>query len=219
MNNKIKTITIVIALIIILGIIITLTAGLNIDMMTRSHKQVQLNIGKEIDLNDIKTITGEVFEGQTVENQKVEVYGEDVLISTSEITEEQKNNLVTKINEKYETELKSEEITISSVPRMHIKDYITPHILEFVIVTIIIALYTVIRYKKLGFLKVLVQTILGIVIIELLVFSMVAICRVPVGSNIVSIMFVTYAIAVLGLATMFENKYKKLKLEEENNKK
>ena len=153
MNNKIKTITIVIALIIILGIIITLTAGLNIDMMTRSHKQVQLNIGKEIDLNDIKTITGEVFEGQTVENQKVEVYGEDVLISTSEITEEQKNNLVTKINEKYETELKSEEITISSVPRMHIKDYITPHILEFVIVTIVIALYAVIRYKKIGVLK------------------------------------------------------------------
>ena len=219
MNNKIKTITIVIALIIILGIIITLTAGLNIDMMTRSHKQVQLNIGKEIDLNDIKTITGEVFEGQTVENQKVEVYGEDVLISTSEITEEQKNNLVTKINEKYETELKSEEITINSVPRMHIKDYITPHILEFVIVTIVIALYAVIRYKKLGFLKVLVQTILGIVIIELLVFSMVAICRVPVGSNIVSVMFVTYGIAVLRLATMFENKYKKLKLEEENNKK
>ena len=35
---------------IILGIIITLTSGFNVDMITREHNQVRLNLGKEFEI-------------------------------------------------------------------------------------------------------------------------------------------------------------------------
>jgi preprotein translocase subunit SecF len=217
--NKYKTIIFITALIIVLGIIITLTAGFNVKMITKEHMQVQLNIGKEFNSEDIKQIAEEIFAGQKVEIQKVEIYERQVLISTNEITDEQKSNLVTKINEKYETELNAEDITTDLIPKMELKEYITPHIFEMVLVTIIIAIYECIRYRKIGIVKVLVQTILSIAVSEMLVLSLLAISRIPVGSNLVPVIFVTYTVAILGLTITNENKLQKIKIDEANNNK
>lgn len=216
--NRNKIITIIISLIIILGIIITLTAGFNANIMTKEHKAIELNIGKEFKVEELKEITNAVFNGQQVEIEKVEIYGEQVLISTNDITEEQKTDLISKINEKYGTELKAEDVTIQIVPKANLKDYLTPHIVEFVVATVLVVLYACIRYKKLGFLKVGIQTVLGIVILEMLVFSLLVITRIPVGTNLVPVMFVTYVMAILGLTMMFEDKLKELKLKEESDK-
>ena len=214
--NKNKIITIILSLIIVLGIVITLTSGFNVDILSKEHKEIQLDLEKEFEASDIKDIAKEVFEGQAVEIQKVEVYEEQVLISTEEITDEQKSNLVTKINEKYQTEIKAEDVTVITVPKIKLADYITPHIFEFILVTIVVAIYMCIRYKKLGFLKVLVQTILGIIIAESLAFSVLAITRIAVGNNLVVVMFVIYAVTLFALTNMFENKLQKMKLEETN---
>ncbi len=217
--NKNKTITIVVALIIILGIIITLTSGFNVNFMTKKHEQILLNLEKQFNVSDIRDITNEIFNGQEVQIEPVEVIEEQVMISTNKITDEQKNNLVKKINEKYGTELKAEEVKAESVPKTKLRDYIIPHIWEMIFATILVVVYECIKYKKLKVLKTLVQTILGIVIVQLLTFSIVAITRIPVGNNIVSIMFVAYIVSVFGLTTMFENKLQKLKLEEGKKKK
>ena len=216
--SKNKIITIIVPLIIVVGIIITLTAGFNANMMTKEHKAIELNLGKEFKVEELKEITNAVFNGPKVEIEKVEIYGEQVLISTNDITEEQKTDLISKINEKYGTELKAEDVTIQTVPKANLKDYLTPHIVEFVVATILVVIYACVRYKKLGFLKVAIQTVLGIVIFEMLVFSLLVITRILVGANLVPVMFVTYVMAILGLTMMFEDKLKELKLKEENNK-
>lgn len=216
--SKNKIITIIVSLIIVVGIIITLTAGFNANMMTKEHKAIELNLGKEFKVEELKEITNAVFNGPKVEIEKVEIYGEQVLISTNDITEEQKTDLISKINEKYGTELKAEDVTIQTVPKANLKDYLTPHIVEFVVATILVVIYACVRYKKLGFLKVAIQTVLGIVIFEMLVFSLLVITRILVGANLVPVMFVTYVMAILGLTMMFEDKLKELKLKEENNK-
>ena len=217
--NRYKTIIFITALIIVLGIIITLTTGFNVKMISKKHVQIQLDLGKEFNVEDIKSITDEVLKGQTVEIQKVEVYEQQVLISTNKISDEQKSDLITKINEKYETELNTEDITIEEIPKIALKNYLTPHIFEFILVTILITVYECIRYRKLSVLKVLVQTILVLAIAQMLVLSVLAISRIPVGSNLVSVVFVTYVVAILGLTTMFENKLQKIKIDEANNKK
>ena len=216
--NSNRIIIIITSLIIVVGIIFTLTAGFNVDMMTKEHKSVELDIGKEFKVEELKEITKAVFNGQDVEIEKVEIYGEQVLISTNDITEEQKTDLISKINEKYGTELKAEDITIQIVPKANLKDYLTPHIVEFVIATILVVLYACIRYKKLGALKVGIQTILGIAIFEMIIFSILVITRISVGNNLVAIMFATYVAAILGLTMMFEDKLKELKLKEESDK-
>lgn len=210
--NKNKAITIIISLIIVLGIIITLTVGFNVDIMTKKHSQILLNIGKEYNIDEIRNITNEVFEGKEVKLNKAEVFDEQVLISSEEITEEQKNTLVQKVNEKYQTEIKQENVKIDSVPKGNLKNYIVPHIIEFIWTMLIIIVYNTARYNKLGTLRVLVQTILGVIITELLVFSIIAIARIPLGSNLVSIMYISYILSVLGLGIMNE---KQLKIKEE----
>ena len=216
--NSNRIIIIITSLIIVVGIIFTLTAGFNANMMTKEHKAIELNIGKEFKVEELKEITNAVFNGQQVEIEKVEIYGEQVLISTNDITEEQKTDLISKINEKYGTELKAEDVTIQIVPKANLKDYLTPHIVEFVVATVLVVLYACIRYKKLGFLKVGIQTILGIVIFEMIIFSILVITRISVGNNLVAIMFATYVAAILGLTMMFEDKLKELKLKEESDK-
>lgn len=217
--EKNKKITIVVAAIIVIGMIVALTAKFNVDMMTKAHKQVQLDLKTEFNVSDIKEITNEVFNGQTVEIQKVEIYEKQVLISTNKITDDQKNDLVTKINEKYGTEISNDDTQIVSVPKTKLSDIVTKYIWTFILTTILIIVYMVLRYKKIGALKVLIQTVLGIVILELLVMSIIAIVRIPVGVNLPSIMFVTYVCSVVALTTMFENQLKKIKAEEAKNKK
>lgn len=215
--NKYKTIIFITALIIVLGIIITLTTGFNVKMITKKHVQVQLDLGKEFNIEDIKNITNEVLDGQSVEIQKVEVYEQQVLISTNKISDEQKSNLITKINEKYGTEIKAEDTTVEKIPKMPLRDYLTPHIFEFIVVTILIAIYVCIRYKKIGILRTLAQTLIGLAVAQMLVFSILAISRIPIGSNIVSVIFVTYTATIFILATVFERRLQEIKLEEAKN--
>ena len=217
--EKNKKITIIVAAIIVIGMIVALTAKFNVDMMTKAHKQVQLDLKTEFNVSDIKEITNEVFNGQTVEIQKVEIYEKQVLISTEQITDDQKNNLVTKINEKYGTEISNDDTQIVSVPKTKLSDIVTKYIWTFILTTILIIVYMVLRYKKIGALKVLIQTVLGIIILELLVMSIIAIVRIPLGANLPSIIFVTYVCSAVALTTMFENKLKKIKAEEAKNKK
>lgn len=212
--NKNKKITIIFALIIIIGIIVILTTGFNVEMITKEHKQIRLDLDNEFNTSDIKQIASEVFGGQTVEIQKVEVYEKQVSISTEEITDEQKNDLITKINEKYETDIEAQNVETISVPNIRLRDIVMPYIGTFLLTTGLILLYMIIKYKKISPLKVLVQTILGIIILELLVMSIIAIVRIPIGRNIPSIIFITYIIATFGLTNMFENKLQKIKEEE-----
>ena len=220
--NKNKIIAIVVALIIILGIVITLTAGFNVDIMTRKHSQLQLYLGKEFNVGDIKSITDEIFKEQKVVIEKVDKFQESALISTEKITEEQKKDLVKKINEKYETKLEDKNIEIHSIPKIKLTDIVTPYFWTFILSTIlvvifmliIIGVYKIRLKKKLGGLKAIVKAVLNIVILELLVVSFIAIARIPVGQNIVSILFVTYIVGIYVSTVQLFSKLNKLVLEE-----
>ena len=96
-------ITAIIAIILIVGAIMLSTKGLEFELKYKDAKKVELNIQKEFNTEDIKQITDEIFENQPVRIQAIEVYKDAISITTTEITEEQKTNLVTKINEKYGT--------------------------------------------------------------------------------------------------------------------
>ena len=76
-----------------------------------------------------------------------------------------------------------------------------------------------VKYRRISPLKAAVQVVLGVVMLELLVISLLAITRIPVGKNLVSIIFVTYAIGTVGMTSMLENKLQKMKAEEESKKK
>lgn len=212
-----KILVALIAVILVLGAIMIFTKGLAFELEYQDSKKVEMNLGKEFNEKDIKQITNEVFGNQQVMTQAIEVYKDAISITTTEITEEQKSELVTKINEKYETELSADDIIIEEVSHIRGRDIIKPYIIPFVIVTIIILAYLVIRYNKLNLLEVLTQSIGIIVLGQLVLLGIMAITRMPVGKFTIPTVLLVYMLSTYICTTKFDEDFEK-KILEENKK-
>lgn len=213
-NKKVKIIAILSIIIIIAGIIMIITKGYNFDLKYSDANRILLDIGTTFNNKDIKSITDEVLGNQKVMIQKVEVFEDAVSITAKEITEEQKNNLVTKINEKYETDLKAEEIQITNIPHTRLRDIMLPYVVPFVIAVVIVLIYMGVRYYKLGVGKVLAQTIGLLILTQALLFSVIAIARIPIGRLTIPMVLMVYMLTLIGITTKMEKQLANKKQEE-----
>lgn len=214
-TKKQKMIIAIIILIIIAGIIITATMGLNFDLRFQESKKVELYLGKDFEIKDIKQITNEVIPNQYVIVQKVEVYEDSVSIIAKDINDEQKQNLVNKVNEKYGTEISNDTTEIVTIPHTRGRDLVKPYILPFAISMIIILVYMAVRYRKLGVIKTVLQTIFVCILTQVVLLSIIAITRIPVGRLTMPISVAVYLLTLVGITSNLENK---LKIENEREK-
>lgn len=217
MTKKQKILSIIIAVIVIAGAIVTGVIGLNYDLRYQETKNIELYIAKDFEISDIKAITDEVMGKSPVIIQKVEVYEDSVSITAKEITDEQKQSIIDKINEKYQTELSADSTQIQTIPHTRGRDIVKPYITPFIISTVIILVYMAIRYRKLGVLKTLLKTIATSVIAQAVLLSIIAITRIPVGRLTIPMIVTVYMLTLVGLTTNFEKKLE-IKKEEENKK-
>ena len=215
-QRRTKLLIILIVLILIVGAIIIATKGLAFEVKYQNGKQLEINLGKEFDVKDMKSITNEIFGEQPVLIQQIEVYKDAASIITTEITEEQKSELVTKINEKYGTELSADNITIEQHSKIRGRDIIKPYIAPFAIVTAIILLYFMARYHKLNCLKILAQSVGIIVLAQLILLGIMAITRMPIGELTIPFVLVVYVLSMLIATKKFDEDLEKLKNMEEN---
>lgn len=214
MKTKNKVLILVGIIIIIIGIVITVTKGFNFDLRYEGGKRIELNLQKTFESSDIKQIAKEVI-GQDVVIQKVEIYEDAVSILSKDITEDQKNQIVTKINEKYGTEINAENTEIITVPHTHLRDLAQPYIIPFVIATVVILIYIGIRYYKFNIIKTIAKTI-GIVIIwQVILYSIMAITRIPIGRLTIPLTLTIYMLSFVYCTTKFEKDLKQQKQSEE----
>lgn len=201
MKNKI---TIVIAFIILVGLIIIATLGFELDKNYDAYNLIEIKIGKEFNISDIEAITKEVLPNAKVEIQKSGAFSDSVVIKTAEINDEQKNNLNTKINEKYGINNAVESLTVNSIPKIKVRDMIKPYIIPVLIITVLILIYMIIRFRKLGVVKVLCQTVILTLMAELLFFSLIAITRFQVNSILMPVALIIYLAMFTALTCIFE---------------
>lgn len=205
-SKKTKIIALLIAIVIIAGMIVTFTIGFNFELRYRDAKKIQLYLEKEFEIADIKEITDEALPNQEVMIQKVEVFEDTVSILAEDITEEQKTQIINKINEKYGKELTTESVEITSIPNTSKKDMVKPYIVPFAIATVLILVYMAIRYYQLGMFKTIGKTILTLVIAQAFLLSVLAITRIPMGRFTISLVLVVYVLSLLGLTAHAEKK-------------
>ena len=203
-TKKTKIIAIIIAIIIIAGIAVTATIGLNYDLRYQSAQKIELYIEKDFNNSDIKNIVNEVMPNTPVIIQKVEVFEDTVSITAKEITDEQKQNIKSKVNERYATNLSADSTEIDSISNTRGRDLIKPYIFGFVMSILIILIYIAVRYMNLGVLKTLGQTILALVLTQAVLLSVIAITRIPVGRLTMPIVVAVYLLTLIGLTTKFE---------------
>ena len=191
-------------LVILIGIIIISLLGFNVDFSYKNYNLVDIKIGQDFNISDIEIITNEVFPNQNIEIQKAGVYSDNVAIKVNEITDEQKNNLNTKINEKFGLENKVEDIQVNYIPSYRLRDIVKPYIIPMGIVTVSIFVYMAIRFRKIGIAKVLIQTSILTIIAELLYMSIIAITRYPVNRLVLPVGVVIYITIITVITGMYE---------------
>ena len=210
-----KIIIALIAIILIAGTIMICTKGLVFGLNYEDSKKVEINLGKQFEEKDIKEITNDVFGKQPVLIQAIEVYKDAVSITTTEISDEQKANLITKLNEKYGTDISTDDITIEANAHIRGRDIVKPYIVSFAIATVIVLVYLSIRYYKLNSLKVLTKSIGIMLLAQLILLAIIAIARIPIGVLTMPVVLLIYVLSTYICTTKFDKDLDK-KLQENN---
>ena len=214
LKEKSKLIIAIIAVVIIAGIVVVMTMGFNFELQYQQSQNIELYLNKEFKLEEIKEIAMEVLQSDVVV-QEVELYGDTAYITAKEISEEQRNQIVQKVNQKYETELKAEEITIENNPHIKGYDIIKLYIIPFILVTVIILIYVGIKYRKIGVYKVMLITAISLIVMTALLGSIIAIARIPVGRFTMPMELLVYLLTLVGVTTIMENKLEEIKEKED----
>lgn len=197
MKNKI--LYIILAIVFIIALILTATIGLRVDLSYGEGTEIALSIDKNIDIKEINQIAEEIWKSANV--QSVEFLGDSAIIKVKEASNEEIETLRSKINEKYETELTEENMSVNHVSNIKLRNIIGPYIIPVGLSTLLILGYYAIRYKGA---KKMLNLLKYLVISEGILYSIYAICRVPVNELTMPIATIVYALVVLASSTKLE---------------
>lgn len=200
-RNK-KILLVLSAIIIIAGIIVTWVFGLNKGLDYSESKQVKIYLATDVNVEEIRQITDEVFGSERVILQKVELFNDEISITTKNISEEQLTKLVELTNQKYGLENKASEVNIITISGVNVLDTIIPYIVPIIIALVLIVIYMAIKYKGKGIFKVIFSTLGIVVLIEAIYYSLIAITRIPINRYTMPI---GLAILLITLTTLVYN--------------
>lgn len=203
LNNKVVILGL--CLLIVAGIVVVLFKGFNVNFLLEQHEVIEFVIGKDFEMKDVRNICNEVFKDKKIVLKTVEVFDDAVSINAESITNEEKENLVNKLNEKFGTTKSIDEVTIEAVANVRMRDWIKPYVQPIVISAVIILAYIAARFREENLLKLLAKIIAIILITILSLLSILAILRVPMSP--IYIMGLT-AVAIVELM-IYINTYEK----------
>lgn len=210
-----KIIYLIAVLIIIVGIIVTCIWKTNFSLEYSEHTRIDVYIGKEFNVEDMKQIVKDVFKNKEIKYQNIETFNDSIAINIKELNDEELTVLKDKVKEKYEIEEIDSNVTTMTIPHYRIRDIIKPYIAPIVITTIIILAYIGIRYLKLGAFKVIITLLLRLIVSEAVLASIIQILRIPVGVYIVPVAIIIYVLVTIATVVGYENGVIRKKEQEE----
>lgn len=210
-NGNKKIVLLGLILLIIAGIIVVALKGFNVSLMLEQHESLNIMVGKEIDINEIKNMCNEVFKDKKVVVRSIDLFNDSVNISVQAITDEEKSELINKINEKYGTELVADNVNVNTIANVRIRDLVRPYVKPIVISVVVIIAYLIILFRKMSAFKLLGKIALIILLTEATLASIIAIVRIPMSPVIVNLMTV---VAVFELLFYINRTLKKYEVNE-----
>ena len=205
-----KIIYLIIAIIIIIGAIVCKAKGFNIELIYSNRQQISISNSTELDTNKIEEISKSILAERKVKVQELERFGNAVQIISESISDEEKQNLINKINEECGIDISNDDTKIVTVSNTRIRDILKPYILPSIITFVAVLLYFLIMYHKIGVRKVLLKGIFTPIITELVYYSLIAITRVEFGRITNAIAIGIYILAIGALTINFQKEKEKL---------
>ena len=203
---KKKILIAVMACIIIVGFAMIGFVGLNFDINYTANKEIDIYLGTQFEISDIRGLVKEVIGNETTVIQKVELYEEIVSIKVKEISDEQIEQLLTKINGKYNLEIKKDDITITNNPNLRVRELVKPYILPIAISVVLVLVYAGIKFYRVNSIEVISKLIGLNIIAQLFYVSVLAITRLPVNRLTIPVSIAIYIATTLAVTINFENK-------------
>lgn len=194
-------------LLIVAGIVVVSLKGVKVSLKLQQHEVINVYLEKKVEFKEFKNICKAVFGNKRFELRNVEYFNNSFDISVENITDEEKAKLVEKVNEKFETEIKIEDLRIYTVANIRVRDIVKPYVKPVIISTVLMIAYIIIRFRKLSAWKVLGKIFGIIALTEALIASVITITRLPLSATIINLMAV---IAVIELI-LYINKLEKNK--------
>lgn len=208
---------ILIAIIIAGGIVVGVN-GFNKSVQYKRNVTIYVKIGQEFENKDMMNIAKEVFPDESVIVQKVELYNDMVSFTLEEKSDEELQpkleELNNKINEKYELENTVDDISVTHNPKVRLYDIAKTYVIPIGICTLLVFIYAMIRFRKLGVFRTLGKYIVGIVGTEAVYVGLLAITRYPIDAYVIPVGLFIYAISILVVTVKRENKLRKLQMDE-----
>ena len=201
--------------IIIAGIVVIATVGLKADIIYSKNVELDVYVGETFERKDIENIVNEVFPNERVIINEVEMFGDMFSVTLADTrTEDELNSkveeLVTKVNEKFGTELETSDVEIRHNPKARLSSIILPYAVTIGISMALILVYVGIRYRKLGIVRTILTYIVSILAIEMIYLSILAIVRYPINRIVIPIGLVLLVTVVTILGFVNEKKLTKI---------
>lgn len=202
-----KIIYCVMAVIIIIGAIVCYRKGFNVDLQYSSKQKMIISNNTVFDKTKVEEIAKEILKNRKVKVQEIGRFSNAVEIVSTQITDEEKSEIVNKINERLGFNISNDNIAIQSIPNTRIRDVLKPYIIPGAIITFIfILVYFTIAYHKIGLKYVLLKSIIMPIAVELLYYAIIAITRVPFGIVTNAIAIGIYVGSIKCIGTLFHQK-------------
>lgn len=191
---------------IAISLVIVIWQGTPVGLEYTENTSLMIDLGKEFSIADIKKITSEVFPKQTVIIKPVEEYNEVVQITVKSVNEEQLEALTNKINETFELEKEVGDIVVTNHANYKIRDLVRPYVIPVITATLIILVYELIRFKKLGWKNVLLTSIMPIISLQVLLACAYEIFRFQINQITMIISMTLYiSAAYYGIIALRNN--------------
>jgi len=205
--NKKLIICIIGIVIITVGAVMANTMGFNKGIEYGDYTRIIVYMNKKSNLDDVNRLVTEAFDGK-YEIAYIDEFKDTISIKAQGISEEQITEIKNKLKEKYEFDDNEEFLVILDTASVGtydlIKDYIKPVAISFIIILV----YFGFAYRKLGIIKGLVEPGLGLIILNCLYVSIIAIFRIPLNVFIIPLGVFIYIMSILGVTMYLNSKNK-----------
>lgn len=201
-----KIIYCIMAVIIIIGAIVCYTKGFNVDLQYSSKQKIIISNNTVFDKTKVEEIAKEILKNRKVKVQEIGRFSNAVEIVSTQITDEEKSEIVNKINEQLGFSISNDDITIESISNTRIRDVLKPYIVPGLVTFIFILVYFIIVYHKIGLKYILLKSIIMPIAVELLYYAIIAITRIPFGIITNAIAIGIYVGSIKCIGTLFHQK-------------
>ena len=139
---------------VIAGILIIVLNKFEYSVNYSKNERLELDFKKSIAIGDIIEITNSIYTDQMPIVRTIGEMEEVLSITVRNSTDEQNEELINKINEKFETNFTVSDLKLYYSSNVRGADIISPYIAPGIISILIILIFFAIRYRKLGRIKI-----------------------------------------------------------------